>query len=49
MTMAKKMMKLFEKGSADKMKDGKKGAPKEGGKKDMKADKKAFPAFMKKK
>lgn len=47
--MAKKMMKMFEKGAADKKMDGKKGAPKEGSKMDKGADKKAFPAFLKKK
>jgi hypothetical protein len=41
------MMNKFEKSKADKKMDSKKGAPKEGSKADMKADKKMMPAFMK--
>lgn len=42
------MMAKFEKGKADKKMDAKKGAPKENSKGDMKMDKKAMGAFMKK-
>ena len=48
MAKMSKMMAKFEKSKMDKKMDAMKGAPKEGSKADMKMDKKAMGAFMKK-